>query len=401
MLFSPSEGDTINKLINTCRVITDKTDVVITGFCSMYVVYEYQPISRVGQLEAKISFELRMAEVLGNVTSFNDTVFDESVTSYSSRKPDTLFLGGVYLVTSVLVIVTNIIVVIVVSLSRDLHLPTLWNIAFMAACDSFVGLHFLVFAVPSAFLNRFVFSGRFLRVAVYSLALMYCQNCLNVTLASVDRYISVCWPLRYAHLMTSRRFLKAIIISSTLNSVCVLVQNGLAYKGTYDIDIAIGMPKKDSLSSALFSSVLPSLTVLLTFVLLLKIIFELSVAKRRAQASGQQVRKSSLTLMIVTSVVVFLMCYLPTCAGFIYGLITGSENVSGSYKRFAIICFMSNSLWNVAIYAVTFKPFRDAFLRLFCKRFYRKKRQRQVELEAQIERQENRDHISTISSGTV
>ncbi|XP_046565470.1 trace amine-associated receptor 1-like [Haliotis rubra] len=128
-------------------------------------------------------------------------------------------LAVVYLLLSMLVMITNGIIVFVLTKIRHLHLPTLLILNFMACCDFLMGLHFFIFAMPSAFLDSFAYSDSCIGMVAMLFIILAGQNALNIAIAVVDRYIAVNKPLAYVRIVTSKK-LYVVFVVSVVISLC-------------------------------------------------------------------------------------------------------------------------------------------------------------------------------------
>ncbi|XP_071115600.1 trace amine-associated receptor 4-like [Haliotis cracherodii] len=308
-----------------------------------------------------------------NSTASTDTGTDTNEGIFS--------LSVIYLIVSLLVMSANGVVVFVFAKTKELHMPTLWTITWMAVFDFFMGLYILVFVVPSAFLNRFAYSDTIVGLASCLLTLIIGQTVFNVALTVMERCIAVCWPLRYIHIVTTKRVIIAVIISmflSLIRLVLITVPDGDFY---FREDAALCVVDFNTAGAVLASVGFPMVSLALIVICFMMIFIKTRSLKMQVHPNGVHTRpvgqvKFTMTCMVSTSV--FCISYVPFTLGIITNYISGKDNVPPILVRILMTSILSNSLWNVFIYTATYQPFREALVYVFYRSYFRRKRQQEI-----------------------
>ncbi|XP_046326302.2 trace amine-associated receptor 1-like [Haliotis rufescens] len=290
-------------------------------------------------------------------------------------------LGVVYFIVSLLVMSANGVVVFVVVKTKELQMPTFWIITWMAVFDFLMGLYTLIFVVPSAFINRFAYSDALVGLASCLSTYIFGQTVFNIALTVMERCIAVWWPLRYIHIVTFKRFIIALAISlllSLIRLILIAVPDGDFY---FREDAALCIVDFDTAPTVIASVGFPIVTLCLISISFVMIFIKKRRVKKQVHPEGIHVRPEGqvkFPMMCLVSTSVFCVSYVPYTIGIITNYMSGKDNVPTTLVQILSAALLSNSLWNVFIYTATYKPFREALLCLFCRSYFRKKRQREI-----------------------
>ncbi|XP_046566201.1 beta-2 adrenergic receptor-like [Haliotis rubra] len=326
-------------------------------------------------------------------TEMNEQLgMNQTETINDDTKRDAFILGVTYLLVSVCVIISNGATVLVIVLSKQLHMPTLWLITFRAVCDLSFGVYFLTFVVPSAFLNRFAYSEGMMGLATGISCLLTGQTIFNIALAVIDRYIAISRPLAYTRLITTKVFCLAIgtTVLLSVGRFCMIMFPDMDFY--YSPYICLCLVDFDTTSAVVVSVGIPLLTLAIIVISSCMIAVELKRGKRRVQSVGTDDQENvvKFPLMVTLAAGVFCLSYVPFIVGVTWNLIGSRAQVSKSLAQVSTVSVLSNSLWNVIIYTVTYRPFREALLCLFCRAYLRRQRRAEIQRDARFR---NRNEI--------
>ncbi|KAG8538352.1 hypothetical protein GDO81_022811 [Engystomops pustulosus] len=121
-----------------------------------------------------------------------------------------LFL--IFLLVYILTFITNVLIIMIVSQASNLHSPMYIFIASLSMLEilyvSVTTPHMLSILLVK--LKTISFEGCMTQLYVFfSLG---CSECFLLTMMAGDRYLAICYPLRYSSIMTTRMCLQLIII---------------------------------------------------------------------------------------------------------------------------------------------------------------------------------------------
>ncbi|XP_067676219.1 histamine H2 receptor-like [Haliotis asinina] len=301
-------------------------------------------------------------------------------------KRDAFVLGVTYLLVSVCVVISNGVTVLVIVLSKQLHMPTLWLITFRAVCDLSFGVYFLTFAVPSAFLNRFAYSDGMMGVATAISSWLTGQIIFNIALAVIDRYIAISRPLTYTRLVTTKVFFFAIgtAVLLSVGRFCLIVFPDMDFY--YSPYICLCLVDFDTTPTMVAAVGIPLLTLAIIVITSCMIAVELKRGMQHIQSAGTDDHENVLKfpLMVTLAAGVFCLSYVPFIIGVMWNLLGSRPQVPKSLAMVSTVSVLSNSLWNVFIYTGTYRPFREALLRLFCRAYLRRQRRAEIQRHARV-----------------
>ncbi|KAM9339682.1 trace amine-associated receptor 1-like [Symphorus nematophorus] len=263
-----------------------------------------------------------------------------------------IFFGSL----SFLIICGNLLVITSISYFKQLHTPTNFLTLSLALADLLVGVLVLPFSTILAVSSCWYLQDLLCKVRD-SLDIFLCtSSILNLCFISVDRYYTVCQPLRYRTKINVRVTVIMILVSWIVS----------ALNGTIITILVLNEVQSSRKCFLLQNESLAIMGIGLGFYIYVKI---LMVAKRQARSiqnttcqrtksESKMERKATKTLAIVMGV--FLICWTPyfLCMTF---------NPLSNYKipapLIAALKWLgwSNSMVNPFVYAFFYSWFRSAF----------------------------------------
>ncbi|XP_060137098.1 olfactory receptor 6A2-like [Zootoca vivipara] len=113
-----------------------------------------------------------------------------------------ILLFTLFLIVYVLVLSENIMIMLTVWVNNNLHTPMyffLWNL-------SFLEIWYITVTLPKAMVNFVIESNRISFVGcmmqLYFFLALGCTECVLLAVMAYDRYVAICYPLRYQVIMT-------------------------------------------------------------------------------------------------------------------------------------------------------------------------------------------------------
>ncbi|KAM9358410.1 trace amine-associated receptor 1-like [Symphorus nematophorus] len=267
---------------------------------------------------------------------------------------------------TLLTVTLNLLVVISISHFRQLHTPTNLILLSLAVSDLLVGLA----VMPGAIINlqSCSFVNKISCAFSYLLSFTLTSASVgNMVLISVDRYVAICYPLRYSSMITPSR----VKICVSLCWFCSVVYNVLILK-----DHLSQIHLSDSCSQecvVIINYISGAVDLLLTFfgpviviIVLYMRVFVVAVSQARVMRSQISAVKSK-TLTVQKSemkaartlgivLLVFVLCLCP----YYSPSIAGQDTTSGVNSTVQIWLFLCNSCFNPLIYAFFYPWFRKA-----------------------------------------
>ncbi|XP_049905620.1 trace amine-associated receptor 13c-like [Epinephelus moara] len=277
-----------------------------------------------------------------------------------------LVLSCITLLTATL----NMMVIISISLLKQLHTPTNLLLLSLAVSDFFVG--FLI-ALQITYIDGCWPSNDFMCSLFYVIECSITSASVgNMVLISLDRYVAICDPMHYSTKVTPKRVKVCVCLCWTSSIIfqTLLLRDNLEQPGKHVSCHGECVVVSNSIAAAadvIFTFICPITVIVVLYVR----VFAVAVSQARAmrahivtlQGSVKVTAKKSeikaaRTLGVV--VVVFLICICPYYCVFL------SSNVHNALSVAFVVClFYFNSCLNPVIYAFFYPWFRKCLRLIF------------------------------------
>ncbi|XP_041791204.1 trace amine-associated receptor 13c-like [Chelmon rostratus] len=279
--------------------------------------------------------------------------------------PKDMFIKTLLCCITLLTVTLNLLVVISISHFRQLQTPTNLILLSLAVSDLLVGLA----VMPSAIiLQSCWFLDKISCTLLYlSSFILTSASVGNMVLISVDRYVAICYPLRYSSMITRSRVKICVSlcwISSVIYNVIILkdylsqinLSNSCSQRCVVIINYISG-------AVDLFLTFLGPVTVIIVLYVRVFLVAVSQARVMRSQISAVKsntvtVKKSEMraarTLGIILLVFILCLCpyYIPS--------ITGQDNTGGVESSAELWLLYCNSSFNPLIYAFFYPWFRKS-----------------------------------------
>lgn len=299
-------------------------------------------------------------------------------------------------IISCLGIIGNTLSIVVLS-NRRMQSSTSCYLIALAVFDIIVLISLVLFmSLPTVYLATGKLEGYFraypyMHPYAYPTALT-AQTCsIYTTVAfTVERYIAVCMPLKAAKMCTTSRARKTVFILVIL-SIIYNIPRMLEFKTVFTVDASTNetlvqyemttLGNNSTFRHIYFIYMQFFVMLAIPFVLLAVLNTLLIRAVKRSEMTTGKVntrtkKENSLTIMLISVIVVFMICQLPSMADNIF-MVTLSKEVlySPVFVRITVISnlmVITNSAINFYLYCVFGKKFRRVFCRIFCMCYLRR-----------------------------
>ncbi|XP_039503810.1 trace amine-associated receptor 13c-like [Pimephales promelas] len=270
---------------------------------------------------------------------------------------------------SVLTVCGNLLVIISITVFKQLHTPTNLLILSLAVSDFLVGI--CVMPVESVrSINSCFYMGKS-HCRIYHIITFFSVSVslVNIILVAIDRYFAVCDPLLYTSKMTVRKTLICISLGWTVSIFYNLVPvnfGHLTLTGTTVIcfrECAVAFSNALGLADLIMSFIAPCIVIITLYVRILSVALRQAKSiskfakKRVSQKNLKSSRKSEVkaTKTLSTIVFVYFICWVPWYIGML-----NIKQFQKSYLIFsAFLClFYTNSCINPFIYAISYPWFK-------------------------------------------
>lgn len=274
----------------------------------------------------------------------------------------------------------NVLVCIAVFTDRRLKKLNNMFIVSLAVADLWVSLIVMTFAVINDIAGKWLFGAIYCNIWISSDVMGSTASILNLCVISLDRYIHIRDPLKYARWMTWKKVAIAITLVWTISIILSFIPINVGWHKSSG-DKSVLPPDVCILEiSGTYAVVSSSISFYLPCIVMLSLYFKLYMYAREQvrsinstlvhnhigdqRGSGQASRlsdhKAAVTLGVIMGV--FLICWLPF---FILNLIEAYCKCA-PIVLFQILTWLGyfNSCLNPIIYSIFNSEFRNAFKRI-------------------------------------
>nr|XP_055042957.1 trace amine-associated receptor 13c-like [Misgurnus anguillicaudatus] len=295
-------------------------------------------------------------------------VWNTSCSPLSHLNYINIFLFLYITVMSVLTVCGNLIVIISIVISKQLHTPTNLIILSLAVSDFLVGI--CVMPVESFRSINACFHMKQVQCHIfhYIMSILGSASLANILFVAIDRYLAVCNPLQYISRVTIRRTLVCIslgwIVSICCNFLIVdfsSIQSGATVVCVRECAVPVNQARGGAIVIINFIS--PFTAMIIMYIRILTVAFrqakaisnieKQNVSQKNQKSSRKSEMKATKTLGSVVSL--YIICWIPfyiTSLNMKY-----FQNSSVSFS--ALLClFYTNSCINPFIYAVSYPWFK-------------------------------------------
>lgn len=289
----------------------------------------------------------------------------------------------------------NVLVCIAVFTDRRLKRLNNMFIVSLAVADLWVSLMVMTFAVVNDITGKWLFGKVYCNIWISSDIMGSTASILNLCVISLDRYIHIRDPMKYARLMNWKKVAIAISLVWTISIILSFIPINVGWhKSPEDKDSELPPELCFLEISGTYAVVSSSISFYLPCILMLSLYFKLYMYAREQvrsikstmvhnhigdqRGSGQASRlsdhKAAVTLGVIMGV--FLICWLPF---FILNLIEAYCKCAPTIL-FQILTWLGyfNSCLNPVIYSIFNSEFRNAFKRILfpkcCRCLYKDQR---------------------------
>lgn len=257
---------------------------------------------------------------MGNVTIITDFI----LLGFSVPLAMQVFLFVLFLIIYIVTLVGNVAVITLTSLDTRLQTPMYFFLCNLAAlnisCTSVV--------VPKMLINflatRKSISGALCKVQMYTTLFLGAAECIFLAVMAIDRYVAICYPLRYSTLMNMHVCIGMAAgswIVTFLGSVVPLIVLELPLCGTNVIDhyfcevpamLQLVCADTSVSESAMFmggiaTEILPFILIMLSYVRIIVTILRIASADGRQKAfSTCSAHLTVVTIFYTTAMLMYM-----------------------------------------------------------------------------------------------
>ncbi|XP_067239941.1 trace amine-associated receptor 13c-like [Chanodichthys erythropterus] len=270
---------------------------------------------------------------------------------------------------SVLTVCGNLLVIISITVFKQLHTPTNLLILSLAVSDFLVGICVMPVESIRSINSCFYMEKSHCRIFHIIMSILGSASLINIMLVAIDRYFAVCDPLLYMSKITMRKTLICISLGWTASICYNLVPVNLGNSnltGTVVIclrECAVAVSNAWGPADLIVSFIAPCIVMLILYVRILTVALRQAKAisnftkKRVSQKNLKSFRKSEVkaTKTLSTIVFVYFICWVP----WYISMLNMKQFQKSSVSLSALMClFYTNSCINPFIYAISYPWFK-------------------------------------------
>ncbi|XP_017948229.2 olfactory receptor 5G3-like [Xenopus tropicalis] len=132
-------------------------------------------------------------------------------------------LFSLFLLIYILTVWENVLIIVLVAFSRNLHSPMYFFLQQLSICDFLESTNIVPTLLQTIIYDKIMlpFVGCMIQFAFFSATEAF--ECLLLAVMAYDRYVAICIPLRYTSIMSHRVCVTFILASWILGLICPLL----------------------------------------------------------------------------------------------------------------------------------------------------------------------------------
>ncbi|KAM4690333.1 adenosine receptor A3-like [Rhinophrynus dorsalis] len=285
----------------------------------------------------------------------------------------------VLIITSVGVVGANLIVLLLFASHLKLRTDT-WALTLnLSLCDMIFGMSVIPVAIYSSLFGGGIFSegGKACELLGFSFVLLQLVSLNSLVWATVDKFAEICFPLRYAQLITKKRiwFILAFLWSYAMVTAALPFMGFGKY--SFSEDVYMCLPSFSS-TTTVYSVILLSMGILAPITVITMLYISIIHIARYQARRGTFVCNDQHcyyvpirsyfrnTVILIVSAFYLLVCWLPSVTISFYEIFYG-PNVPGIAKMVSTWLVVLASGLNPWINALAQRKYRKALRESWCK----------------------------------
>ncbi|XP_059353879.1 trace amine-associated receptor 13c-like [Carassius carassius] len=272
---------------------------------------------------------------------------------------------------SVLTVCGNLLVIISITIFKQLHTPTNFLILSLALSDFLVGICVMPVESLRSINSCFYMGKSHCRIFHVIMSIIGSVSLINIMLVAIDRYFAVCEPLMYMSKMTIRKTLMYISLGWTVSFCYNLVPMNLGNSNQTGTTVfclrecAVAVSNAWGPVDLIVSFIAPCTVMVKLYIRILNVALRQAKAisitskKRASQKNPKSFRKSEVKATKTLSIIVFVyfMCWVP----WYISMLNMKQFQKSSVILSALLClFYTNSCINPFIYAISYPWFKKS-----------------------------------------
>ena len=318
-----------------------------------------------------------------NQTDDNTTTPGGGDLSVEESLSQRAIIGSFLVILIFLAISGNVLVCIAVFTDRRLKRLNNFFIVSLAVADLWMAVVVMTFAVINDITGRWLFGPVFCNIWISSDIMGSTASILNLCVISLDRYIHIRDPLKYARWMNWKKVAIAIVLVWAISFILSFIPINVGWhRRPSDYDKVLPPDECFLEISGTYAVVSSTISFYIPCIIMLALYYKLYMyarlqvksikstmvhgslndSKGRGNSSKLSDHKAAVTLGVICGV--FLVCWLPF---FILNLVEAFCGCAG-VVLFQCLTWLGyfNSCLNPLIYSIFNTEFRDAFKRILC-----------------------------------
>ena len=293
----------------------------------------------------------------------------------------------------------NLVFLAVLALVKEMHTITNFYLANLAVADLlYVTLQLVSYAITYALSDGLRFAAIFRKdiecgffwSAIY---MTYFTSLCLVTLVSLERFLAICYPLKYRRINTQKRSIVLVIIAwiigiaigafiaralGSIFRLCLIWPSGGRWQKFPNLVYFCWTSNQFFTDALLTAQTIPFITALTGNTYMYgKIISRLSNRKvtktqdKRGHSNTDKIR-NTVARMLIANGIIFFLCLAPfqfvNLLDFVQdktGVRVLDQNQNQSLRWFAICLLLLNSTINPYVYGIANRRYRKAFIKAF------------------------------------